>query len=453
MKKSKVTSSVMIVSLVVLILCLLGLIIVSVNLFSLQEKNNELSQTNEELFNDRSTMEMKTIALNTKKEQEKFKTRPPQDKLNDFYDELTLKQKVGQLFIIGHKGKELSDRAKQFITEKHIGGFCFYRTNTSSKEQFYGMIMMMQNLALGKYNKSENSDSEIIHNIPLFIASDNEPGKTWAKMSRIIDVQLPVSGEIPDMYSIEEADDIFSNFAEELKYIGINLNFAPVVDVNTNPDNPIINERSFSDDPKVVSEYANAFIKAFDEKGIITTAKHFPGHGDTDSDSHKTLPHIKYDLERLHNIELVPFKSVINNGVEFIMTAHIVYEKLDPGHPATLSKKVITDLLREDLNYKGVVITDDMYMKAIIDNYELEEAVVRSINAGVDIILCTQIYKNLPTHESLYDAVIKAVEDGIISEERLREAVMRIIELKAENPLISQLWGSDNPLYTDKTSR
>lgn len=446
MKKSKIIVVLLIVSLIVIVMCITGLIILSSNSSYVLEKNKELSIKNEKLFNELSTMQMKNIALNTKKEQEKFKTRPLKDKLNDFYNELTLKQKVGQLFIIGHTGKTLDERAKQFIEERHIGGFCFYRHNTSTKEQFYGMITMMQNMAMGKHNsEAETKENEIRRYIPLFIASDNEPGKKWAKMSRIIDLSLPVAGQIPDEVSVEEVRQPFVNFVEKLRYLGINLNFAPVVDVNTNPNNPIIGERSFSENPNIVSQYASVFIEAFKEKGVITTAKHFPGHGDTETDSHKKLPHIKYKLERLNNIELKPFKYLIDRDVEAIMTAHIVYEELDPKYPATLSKKVITGLLRNNLNYDGIVITDDMYMRAVLDNYELDKAVVTAINAGVDILLCTQIYETLPSHESLYDAVLKAVENGKISEERLRESVMRIIKLKVQTPSIAEVWGDEKP--------
>ncbi|MFW5799568.1 MAG: glycoside hydrolase family 3 N-terminal domain-containing protein [Spirochaetota bacterium] len=397
--------------------------------------NNDIK---ENLHKELAIEEMKNIHENKLSDKEKFMLRSDKEKLEDLYNKLSLKEKVGQLFIVGHKGEKLDNRAISFIKDRHIGGFALFRKNAKSIEQLYGMIMMMQRESLEKEN-----------GIPLFIAGDNEPGKRWMSMSRLIDA-VPVSNKIPDLYSPEEAESEFISLAENLKYLGYNVDFAPVLDVNTNPDNPIIGDRAFSSNTDVVISYSQKFIEAFKESGVITTAKHFPGHGDTGEDSHKTLPHIEHNLERLNQVELAPFKNAIKQNIDMIMTAHIIYDELDPEYPATLSSKILTDLLRDKLGYEGVVITDDMYMRAILNNYDQKKAVVDAINAGADIILCVQIYKNLNSNEELYDAVLKAVKEGGISEDRLREAVLRVLKLKAKNPILSNIWGEANPLYNNR---
>lgn len=419
----------------VLVFLFLSIFISIIGLIFLYNTNQVLLNSNLKLSGKIINIHFEKALESLFKKIEELKIKTDEEKLEDFYNKLTLKQKIGQLFIVGHTGAKFDERAVNLIKNRNIGGFCLYKKNAESKEQLYGLITMMQNMAL----------LEVENGIPLFIAGDNEPGKRWMSMSHIID-SVPLASTIPSNYTIEEAGEIFEKLAKNLKYIGYNIDFAPVVDVNTNPDNPIIANRSFSDDPDIVSDYSVEFIHRFKKVGMITTAKHFPGHGDTNADSHKTIPIISHDIDRLNKIELLPFQKAIQNQVDMIMTAHVKYETLDSDYPATLSKKIISDLLRGELNFKGIIISDDMYMRAILDSYDQKEAIVMAINSGVDIILITQIYKTLNSNEELYDAVLNAVKDGTITEERLRSSVIRVLKLKCENTILKNLWGKNSPI-------
>jgi beta-N-acetylhexosaminidase len=213
----------------------------------------------------------------------------------------------------------------------------------------------------------------------------------------------------------------------ELQRLGINLNLAPVLDVNTNPQNPVIGDRAFGADPDLVSRLGVAAIKGFQKGGIIPVGKHFPGHGDTSVDSHKGLPVVDHDLDRIRRVELRPFSAAIKSGLNVIMTAHVLYPRIDPDYPATLSKRVLKGILREDMGFDGVIITDDLNMKAITENYDFRDVVVLAVNAGVDILLiCHDRESGVRGYKELMDEV----EKGNISVERVNESVRRIVRLK-----------------------
>jgi beta-N-acetylhexosaminidase len=215
------------------------------------------------------------------------------------------------------------------------------------------------------------------------------------------------------------------------------LNMAPVLDVNNNPENPVIGVRSFSEDPGLTAELGAELIRGFHDSGIYTIAKHFPGHGDTAVDSHVGLPEISHSMERLNQVELVPFKEAISQGTDMVMSTHIIFPAIEtePGIPATLSEKVLTGLLRKQLNYDGVIITDDMEMGAIAENFGTREAVVRAIKAGADIVL---VCHSLERQTQSIDAVKQAVEKGEIDEARIDESVRRILRLKAKDSFLKQ---------------
>ncbi len=374
---------------------------------SLETTNNKQSTRIKQM----ETEEKNRIEENKRKEVER---KDKERHLAEFYENLTLEQKVGQLFIVGHVGTTLDDRAKKLIKDRYVGGFCLYKRNAESLEQTYGMIQLMQNEAIkGVISK------DVKHGIPLFIAGDNEPGRRWMSMSHLVK-PIPLAKDIPVNYKIEDASKMFSNMAKGLAGLGYNVNFAPITDVNTNKNNPIIGDRAFSTDVDTVSEYAAEFIKQYREQGMI---------------------------ERMKNIELKPFRVAIDSGSDMIMTAHVIYDELDKDNPATLSKYIISDILRDEMGFNGIVITDDMYMGAILESYDQKEALVKSINAGVDILLCVQIYDNLNSQEELYDFVLDAVKTGKITQERLKESVMRILRLKSTNKILKNLWGDKNPVY------
>jgi len=209
----------------------------------------------------------------------------------------------------------------------------------------------------------------------------------------------------------------------ELRAVGIDVNFAPVVDVDTNVDNPVIGDRALSSDPRLVAELAEALVRGLQSEGVAACAKHFPGHGDTELDSHQTLPRLVHGLERLEQVELVPFERVVAAGVASIMTAHVVLEALDREYPATLSDVVLGRLLRQGLGFDGVVFSDDLEMGAIAGRFAPGVAAVRALNAGVDGLL---VCHSAEIAHRMLDAVAGAVADGTLERERLTEAGRRI---------------------------
>jgi beta-N-acetylhexosaminidase len=213
--------------------------------------------------------------------------------------------------------------------------------------------------------------------------------------------------------------------AVESRALGFHSPLSPILDVNVNPKNPIINIRSFGEDPEKVAEFGLAYMKGVEEHGALACGKHFPGHGDTDMDSHRMLPVILHDRRRMDAVELAPFRRCIDNGISLIMSAHIVFPAVDPtpGLPATLSRKILTGLLREELGFKGIICTDAMAMKAIADNFPRGEAEVRAIEAGADFVLCI-------ASRTAHEAVLRAAMSGRLTVERLRESVRRVFAAK-----------------------
>jgi beta-N-acetylhexosaminidase len=215
--------------------------------------------------------------------------------------------------------------------------------------------------------------------------------------------------------------------AKELRAVGINMNMSPVLDVNSNPANPVIGDRAFGSEPGTVCELGVPTVGGLQDNGVVACGKHFPGHGDTIADSHKELPLVTATRERLERIELPPFRHAIARGVATVMTAHVLYNALDDQRPATLSPTIIGNLLRKELRYDGVVLTDDLEMHAIIDHYGIEEATVQSILAGCDMPL---ICKDRNREAAAISALDKAVADGTISSQRLEVSLARIARLK-----------------------
>lgn len=330
---------------------------------------------------------------------------------------MSLEEKVGQLFQVGFQSKSIDREIKDLIENYHIGGVIYFTRNIENLEQTASLSKNLQELAL---------DSGA--GIPLFISVDQEGGK----VRRIKDLTyFPANIEIGATGDKELSRKAAAVTAKELKGLGINVNLAPVLDVNNNPANPVIGERSFGADPILVAEMGVAYIKGLQAEGIIATAKHFPGHGDTAVDSHFDLPVINHSRERLDQVELYPFKKAIEAGVDSIMVAHIYFSTIESeaGIPATLSKAVLNDLLREDLNFEGVIITDDLEMGAITNFFGTAAGAVKTIEAGSDIVLISHSYDK---QKQAIEAVIAAVENGRISEKRIEESLRRIIKLKGK---------------------
>ncbi|MGI6340934.1 MAG: beta-N-acetylhexosaminidase [Minisyncoccales bacterium] len=342
--------------------------------------------------------------------------------------EVSLDEKIGEMLILGFRGTEVNESSKiiQDINQYHLGGVVLFDYDLPSKS-------FPRNIENFEQTKKLIDDIKNLTNPHLFIAVDAEGGNVNRLKPKYGFKEIESAqkmGEKEVLNTFEEA----SKLGEELNLLGFNLNFAPVVDVNVNSDNPIIGylERSFSEDPQKVFKHADAFIDGMHKYNIITTIKHFPGHGSSKDDSHLGLT----DITQTYNkeVELYPYKNLIEKDkVDIIMTAHIMNKNIDSENPATLSPLFLQDILRNELKYKGVIISDDMQMGAIVDNFGFEEAIIKSINAGCDLLG----FSNNNNHEydeniaeKAVNVIKKAVQDGKISEKRINESYNRIKTLK-----------------------
>ncbi len=322
---------------------------------------------------------------------------------------MTLEEKIGQMFMPGFDAEYLNDssdgfqRVARWITEYQIGGLAMFGG---------GPYEAVRNIT--RFQELTAS--------PLLIASDFE----WGTPMRLsagtrFPENMGLGATRNPMYAHQQG--IIT--AREARALGIHMTFSPVLDVNNNPENPIINVRSYGEDPALVAEFGAAYITGVQSQGVAATAKHFAGHGDTDMDSHLLLPAIDVDQQRLRNLELIPFQAAIDAGVKAMMIAHIAMPNLPSGDtPATFSPYIIRDVLRDSLEYNGLVISDAMNMGGIVRGYWPGESAVKAIQAGVDVILLS------PNFEVAYQAVLEASRQGRISEETINASVRRILELK-----------------------
>ena len=341
---------------------------------------------------------------------------------------MTLEDKVGQIMLVFFEGGTVSENLKMFISEIKVGGVILYssRNNIESVAQVANLNEEIQRIALSVGSR------------PLFIAIDQEGGL----IARIREGVTPFPGNM----ALGAAGDpslagrVASVMGEELASIGINMNFAPVVDVNNNPLNPIIGVRSFGSDPQKVARLGAAMISGFLEKGVFPSAKHFPGHGDTEVDSHSGLPVINVSKDRLNSVEFPPFKAAVNAGVPMVMTAHVLVPALDEKKPATLSPAIL-GMLRTELNFKGLIITDSMGMAALKKERSMEEAAIEALNAGADILLFGADKGHEETeHFGIYDALLEACRKGEIPLDRLDDAVRKVLEAKEALGLLQDEW-------------
>lgn len=348
---------------------------------------------------------------------------------------MTLKEKIGQLLFIRPESlcpdlssEQVNDAYRYGVTEFNlqmaetldnypVGGIAIFGKNIQSPSQLTDFINKMQ----------QNSE------VPLFIGVDEEGGST----SRIasspgFDVQkfesMQAVGQTKDPKKALEVGSVIGSY---LKEYGFNLNFAPVTDVNTNPDNIVIGNRSFGNDPNLVAEMVKAEIEGLHEAGIMSSIKHFPGHGDTREDTHDGFVSIDKNWDELMECELIPFKAGIDAQTDMIMISHITADKImGQKLPSSLSYEMIEEKLRKELNYGGVIITDSMAMGAIANEYTSGEAAILAISAGVDIILMPENF--IEAYEDIYEAV----ENGTLSESRIDQSVLRILSLKEKYGLL-----------------
>lgn len=353
------------------------------------------------------------------KEVENIKKR---DLIKEKIDNMTLDEKIGQLIIAGFDGIALDDKTKSLIKDDKIGGIILFSENVESISQLVNLTNSI---------KSENSSNKI----SMFISVDEEGGSV-SRMPKELR-KFPSNRIIGDKNDDKLSYNIGKMIGKEIRSFGFNMNYAPVLDINSNPNNKVIGNRSFGNNVEMVSRLGIQTMKGLMDSNTISVVKHFPGHGDTSIDSHISLPVVEKDLEKLNSFEFIPFKKAIENGVDAIMVSHILLTQIDKNNPATMSKAVVSDILRGDLGFNGVVITDDMTMGAITQNYSIENAAVNSINAGTDIILVCHQYKNI---KSTIEAIKKAVNvNKTISQERINESVYRILKLKEKYNLNDKL--------------
>lgn len=337
----------------------------------------------------------------------------PADKVLEQIKKMSIHEKVGQLVVVGMDGLTNNDQTTQLISEYHVGGFIFFKVNLKDTPQ-----------ALALFN-SLKSTNESVTGIPLMLSVDEEGGR----VSRLPDElkKLPTNAAIGKINNSEFSREIGAALGKELKSFGLNMDFAPVLDVFSNPNNTVIGDRSFGNQADVVSRLGVATMQGIEAAQVVAVVKHFPGHGDTAVDSHLGLPVVNHDLTHLRQLELVPFASAINNGADAVMVAHLLMPKLDADHPASFSKAVITDLLRKEMGFNGVVFTDDMTMGAITQNYDIGQAAVESVLAGGDIVL---VGHSFDQQVQVIQALRSAVSNGTIPESVLNASVTRILKLK-----------------------
>jgi beta-N-acetylhexosaminidase len=361
------------------------------------------------------------------------------DRIDQIIKRMTLEEKVGQLFVtyaygqtadttdqadVAHNEQELGvANGKELIEKYHLGGVIYFAwsNNVANPEQIAGLSNGLQRVATAQRS-----------GIPLLISTDQEQGvvnRVGPPATQLPgNMALGAGRSVPNTY---DADQISGN---ELRAIGINQDFAPVSDVNVNAQNPVIGVRSFGSDPSLVSDLVSASVDGYQSANVAATAKHFPGHGDTATDSHYGVPIINHTRAEWERIDAPPFRAAISRGVDSIMTAHIVVPALDPsGVPATLSKPIITGILRGELGYDGVVITDALTMQGVRDGFGDDRIPVLALKAGVDQLL-------MPAPGKLdleYNAVLNAVRSGELTEDRIDQSVHRVLQLKMSRGLFT----------------
>ena len=325
---------------------------------------------------------------------------------------LTLEQKIGQLFLVSFDGTQITPAIENHIRQHYLGNFIYFAQNLTDYKSIRQLSDSIQAITREHCG------------VPAFISTDQEGGMVARAYSGA--THFPSNMAITAAGMAGQLELLGGMVGKELGALGINVNHAPVVDINNNPANPVIGIRSYSDDPKVVSDMAVSYIKGLQKNKVMANIKHFPGHGDTNIDSHLAMPTIGHGMDRLDATELAPFKAAIQGGADSVMTAHIVFKALD-ALPATLSHKVLTGLLREKMGFEGLIMTDSMSMDAIAHNYTSEEGCVMAINAGADL-LCM---RHTPEMQSrCYHRVLDAAKTGRISIETVNAAVGRILSYK-----------------------
>ena len=324
--------------------------------------------------------------------------------------EMSVRDMVGQMFVVSVGGTEPDYYIEKMVRERNIGGVILFGFNMKSEEQVESLVGSLQKLSM-----------ETEPAVPLFVAVDQEGGDIasapWV-------APQPAAAEVGSRGDPDEARAIAAKMGHQLLRVGINTDFAPVVDTGFGA---AIGDRSYGEDPELVARMGAAAVEGFEEVGVISAAKHFPNHGPATSDSHVSLPVVRHDAKTLHSYDLPPFEAAVNAGVPMVMVGHLLYPAIDPQNPASLSRDAIS-MLRRDLGFRGVVVTDDLAMAGAT----LDEAAVEAVGAGADLL----IVSSQPQQQAdAYDAVVAAVESGEIPRERIRRSVARVLGIKEKYDL------------------
>ena len=344
------------------------------------------------------------------------------DKVQQIVDSMSLEEKVAQLFLVQPEAivdigtaTAAGDATKQAINKTPVGGFVYFSDNLQSEQQVQDMLRNVQ-----KYSEDRIG-------LPAFLSVDEEGG-TVARVAStgrfdVTDVgDMAKIGASGDVQQARQAGETIGSYLSEL---GFNLDFAPDADVLTNPDNTVVKKRSFGNDPRVVSDMSLAVAQGLAQHQVYSVYKHFPGHGATAGDTHQGYAYTDKTLDELKQSELIPFENAIQNNAEFIMAAHISAPRVTGDDtPASLSKTMITDILRGQMGYDGIVVTDAMNMGAVTEQYTSAQAAVKALQAGADLVLMPEDFLEA------YQGVLDAVKDGTLTEQRINESVTRIVKVK-----------------------
>lgn len=344
------------------------------------------------------------------------------DKVQQIVDSMSLEEKVAQLFLVQPEAivdigtaTAAGDATKQAINKTPVGGFVYFSDNLQSEQQVQDMLRNVQ-----KYSEDRIG-------LPAFLSVDEEGG-TVARVAStgrfdVTDVgDMAKIGASGDVQQARQAGETIGSYLSEL---GFNLDFAPDADVLTNPDNTVVKKRSFGSDPRVVSDMSLAVAQGLAQHQVYSVYKHFPGHGATVGDTHQGYAYTDKTLDELKQGELIPFENAIQNNAAFIMAAHISAPRVTGDDtPASLSKTMITDILRGQMGYDGIVVTDAMNMGAVTEQYTSAQAAVKALQAGADLVLMPENF------QEAYQGVLDAVKDGTLTEQRINESVTRIVKVK-----------------------
>ncbi len=332
------------------------------------------------------------------------------------------------LFVVGFPGQQPDDEVKRLI-EAGVAGVILFKRNVGTAEHTAALVRSLKAFA-GR---------------PLLAAVDQEGGRV-ARLRGAPFTALPSMRELGKTRDPSVLERVGRLLAYETRACGFDWDFAPVLDVDTNPQNPVIGDRSFHHDAAVVARLGVALAQGLEAGGVASCGKHFPGHGDTVTDSHLGLPSLPHHLERLSQVELVPFQAYAQAKLASIMTAHVIFDALEPSVPATMSRKAMTGLLREQLGFDGLIVSDDLEMKAIAEHFSIERAVVEGLAAGVD---CFLVCHHAHVQRAAIDAVVKAVEQGRLTPAQVEQAHARVTAftarfVKGPQDLVGQLGSAEH---------